>query len=123
MKNSKTTPATQPAKGATKVPSGPTTWKDRLSEQDYEELKATFDLFDEDQGGTIDPVEVEKILNELGLKGRSEIVFEIINSLKDVNRPIKFDEFLNIVCSKVGDTKSRDGITKVFQIWDKEGNG
>lgn len=107
---------------ATKQPvSAPpkTSWKDRLSPTDYEELKATFDLFDEDGGGSIDPVEIEKILDELGLKGRSSIVFEMINGLKDVNRPIKFDEFLEIICSKVGDCKSRDGITKVFQIWDK----
>jgi Ca2+-binding EF-hand superfamily protein len=47
----------------------------------------------------------------------------MINSLKDVNRPIKFDEFLNIICSKVGDLKSRDGITRVFQLWDTEGHG
>lgn len=124
MNKSKT--AAQPAasqKGNQKVPAPTTSWKDRISEQDYEELKATFDLFDEDGGGTIDPVEVEKILDELGLKGRSSIVFDIVNGLRETNRPIKFDEFLNIVCSKVGDCKSRDGITKVFQIWDKEGNG
>lgn len=57
------------------VPKGPSSVRDRLSQTDYEELKATFDLFDEDQGGTIDPVEVEKVLDELGLKGRSSIVF------------------------------------------------
>ena len=115
MKNSKTA---VPAKVATK-----TNRKDRLNETDYQELKATFDLFDEDGGGTIDPIEIEKILDELGLKGRSEIVFEMINGLREVNRPIKFDEFLEIVCSKVGDTKSREGITKVFNIWDREGQG
>ncbi len=47
----------------------------------------------------------------------------MINGLKDINKPIKFDEFLEIVCSKVGDVKSRDGITKVFQLWDRENNG
>ena len=47
----------------------------------------------------------------------------MITGLRQVNRPIKFDEFLEIVCSKVGDTKSRDGLTRVFQIWDKEGHG
>ena len=40
-----------------------------------------------------------------------------------MNRAIKFDEFLDVVCSKVGDCSSRDGITRVFQIWDKNGNG
>lgn len=29
--------------------------RERLSEQDVDELKATFDLFDENQSGTIDP--------------------------------------------------------------------
>lgn len=83
MNKSKTAaqpPAAQ--KGSQKVPAPTTSWKDRISEQDYEELKATFDLFDEDGGGTIDPVEVEKILDELGLKGRSTIVFDIINGLR-----------------------------------------
>ena len=63
------------------------------------------------------------MLEELGLKGRSKIVFEMITGLRDINRPIKFDEFLEIVCSKVGDAKSREGITKVFELWDNEGNG
>lgn len=54
MKNSKTASTTgKPAPVAAK-----TTWKDRLNSNDYEELKATFDLFDEDGGGTIDPVEI-----------------------------------------------------------------
>ena len=30
--------------------------KDKITEQDYEELKATFDLFDDDGSGTIDPI-------------------------------------------------------------------
>jgi hypothetical protein len=34
---------------------------------------------------------LKKILEKLGLKGRSSIVFEIINGLKDINRPINFD--------------------------------
>ena len=120
MNKSKTSQP-QPSKVVSKAVSG--SWKDRISQQDYEELKNTFDLFDEDHGGTIDPVEVEKILEELGLKGRSSIVFDLINGLRDLNRPINFEEFLGIVCSKVGDLKSRDGVTKVFELWDREGNG
>lgn len=120
MNKSKTQPVA--AKGPAQVPAK-LSWKDRLSESDYNELKATFDLFDDDHSGSIDPVEIDKILEELGLKGRSSIVFEIINGLKASNKPIKFDEFLEIVCSQVGDTKSRDGISKVFQIWDHENHG
>ena len=47
----------------------------------------------------------------------------MITGLRDLNRPIKFDEFLEIVASKVGDCKSREGITKVFELWDNYGTG
>jgi Ca2+-binding EF-hand superfamily protein len=47
-----------PAPAPTKV----TSWKDRLSEEDYNELKETFNVFDEDGSGTIDPVEINKAL-------------------------------------------------------------
>lgn len=40
----------------------PTSWKDRLAAEDWEELKSTFDIFDEDASGTIDPSEINKIL-------------------------------------------------------------
>ena len=35
-----------------------------------------------------------------------------------MNRVINFEEFLEIVCSKMGDAQSRDGLTRLFQIWD-----
>lgn len=43
--------------------------------------------------------------------------------MKDINRPINFEEFLDIIVNKVGDNSSREGINKVFQLWDNEGNG
>lgn len=95
-----------------------TSFRDRISQNDYDSLKETFDLFDEDQGGTIDPAEIEKVLEQLGLAGRSKIVFEMISGFRELNRPIKFDEFLEIVCSKVGDNKSKEGLAKVFSLWD-----
>jgi Ca2+-binding EF-hand superfamily protein len=30
-------------------------WKDRITTEDYDELKSTFDIFDEDGSGSIDP--------------------------------------------------------------------
>ena len=62
-------------------------------------------------------------MEELGLKGRSKIVFEMITGLREMNRPIKFDEFLEIVASKAGDCSSREGLSKVFELWDNEATG
>lgn len=45
-------PPTQPT-AAQKVVN--VAWKDRIPEEDYNSLKETFDVFDEDHSGTIDP--------------------------------------------------------------------
>ena len=39
-----------------------TSVRDKLSEQDLEDLKAAFDAFDEDGSGTIDATEVDKAM-------------------------------------------------------------
>ena len=101
----------------------PTSWKDRLTAEDYEELKSTFEIFDEDQSGTIDPSEINKVLEELGLDKRNPFILGLINGLKDKNKPINFDEFVDAIASKVGETKTKDGIRKVFAIFDKDENG
>lgn len=47
---SKAQPTPPPAKPAAQL-----SWKDRLTAEDYDELKQTFDIFDEDGSGSIDP--------------------------------------------------------------------
>lgn len=41
-------------------------WKEKLAPEDYEQLRAVFDLFDEDHSGVIDPEEINKIMDQLG---------------------------------------------------------
>jgi Ca2+-binding EF-hand superfamily protein len=43
--------------------SASSTWKDRLHPDDYEQLKTTFEVFDIDHSGTIDPEEISKIMD------------------------------------------------------------
>jgi centrin-1 len=78
-----------------------------LSQHDLEELKVTFDLFDEEGTGTIDPSEIQKILQELGLDKRNESVFHMIKELQNRGKSINFDDFLEVIYSKLGDTKSK----------------
>lgn len=111
----------KPATSSGKVK--PTTWKERLAAEDYEELKATFDIFDEDASGTIDPSEINKVLEELGLDKRNPFILGLINGLKDKNKPINFDEFVDSIASKVGETKTKDGIRRVYALFDKDENG
>ena len=45
-----------------------------LDKEELEELKSCFDLFDEDGSGVIDPPEIKKALESLGLDKRNAIV-------------------------------------------------
>ena len=110
-------PAPQPTR------TGALTWKDRLTTEDYEELKNTFEVFDEDKSGSIDPAEINKALEELGLDKRNPFIIGLITGLRDKNKPITFPEFLDLVGSKVGETKTKDGLRKVFALFDKDENG
>ncbi len=101
----------------------PTSWKERLYPEDMDELKSTFDTFDEDGSGTIDPSEINKVLEELGLDKRNPFILHLINGLKDKNKPLTYDEFVDSVASQVGETKTRDGLKRVFALFDRDGNG
>lgn len=119
----------KPSQSNTKAPttsgkvSKPTAWKDRLNTEDYEELKHTFEVFDEDGSGTIDPTEISKALEELGLDKRNPFILRLITGLKDKNKPISFDEFVESIASQVGETKTKDGLRKVFSLFDRDENG
>ena len=101
----------------------PTNWKDRLDPVDYEELRTTFEVFDEDGSGTIDAAEINKVLEELGVDKRNPLVIGILNRLKEANKAIKFDEFIEIAASSVGEVKTKDGIKRVFNLLDKNDDG
>ncbi len=104
-------------------PAASLSWKDRLNAEDYEELKTTFEVFDEDGSGSIDPAEINKVVEELGLDKRNPFILSLIHALRDQNRPINFNEFLDLICSKVGETKTKDGLKKVFALFDTDGAG
>ena len=101
----------------------PTQWRDRLTAEDYEELKNTFEVFDEDGSGTIDPAEINKVLEELGLDKRNPFILSLIHGLRDKNRPIGFDEFVDTIASRVGETRTKDGLRRVFAHFDKNEDG
>lgn len=63
------------------------------------------------------------MLEELGLDRRNPFVLNLINGLKDKNKPIGLDEFIDTIASRVGETKTKDGIRRIFALFDKDENG
>ncbi len=60
----------------------PTAWRDRISPEDYEQLRDVFLLFDEDGSGIIDPQEIVKVLEEIGLDKRNPYVMKIVWAMR-----------------------------------------
>ena len=60
----------------------PTAWKDRISPEEYEHLRDVFVVFDEDGSGTIDPQEIVKVLEEIGLDRRNPHVVKIVLAMR-----------------------------------------
>ncbi len=59
----------------------------------------------------------------MGLDKRNPFILILINGLKEKNKPISFDEFIDSIASRVGETKTKDGLRRVFALFDKDENG
>ena len=95
-------------------------WKEKLHPEDYEQLRNTFDLFDEDHSGTIDPEEINKIMDELGDSRKGTFIYGVIENLRSKGKPINFDEFVDLVAPKVGDVKTKEGLRTCFKHLDTD---
>ncbi len=54
---------------------------------------------------------------------RNPFILTLIDGLKDKNAPIHFDEFVEVIASRVGETRTRDGLQRIFSLYDKDQNG
>lgn len=88
-----------------------------LTEEEVADLKETFDLFDEDKSGTIDPEEITKAMTNMNLQERNPIVYSIIAHLEGLPGPLDFDTFVDAIQDKLGDTRSREGLRKLFEFY------
>lgn len=100
----------------------PLSWKEKLLPEEYEQLRHVFDLFDEDHSGQIDPEEINKIMDELGESRMGTLTWGLIEGLKTKGKPIGFEEFLELVCPKVGEVKTKEGLRTIFNHIDKQGD-
>ena len=104
---------------ATKSKGKPTkTEKPGLTEEEIEEIREAFSLFDTDGSGSIDPKELKAAMHSLGFEKKSPTVYEMIAELEERGRDIFFDEFLDAISNKLGNRETRDGIDRIFDLFD-----
>lgn len=95
-----------------------------LDEEQIEELREAFNLFDTEHSGTIDARELKAALRALGFEVKKEDVRRMLSDVgKDPSQPIDFNDFCEMMRGRMPDKNSRDEINKVFALFDEDETG
>ena len=91
-------------------------------EFDLDLIREGLEMFDIENKGLIEPIELKQTLEEMNLKDKNPFMYEFISSLclrKDIKKKggITFDEFINLFQEKLSDKETKKGIKNIFDIF------
>ena len=95
-----------------------------LTEEQKQEIKEAFDLFDTDGSGTIDAKELNVAMRALGFEPKKEEIRKLIADV-DTNGSgvIDFPEFLDMMTTKMAERDPREEMSKAFRLFDDDETG
>jgi centrin-1 len=92
-----------------------------ITEDEIEGIRDAFNWFDTDGTGMIDPKELKAAMLSLNFDTKSPTVYLMVCDMeKRCSGPIDFEEFLNEITLQLGDRESREGIQKIFSLFDDD---
>ncbi|XP_051916813.1 uncharacterized protein cetn4 [Hippocampus zosterae] len=98
--------------------------KIELSEEQKQEIKEAFDLFDSDGTGKIDVKELKVAMRALGFEPKKEEIKKMIADIdKEGSGTIDYSDFLSMMTLKMGEKDSREEIMKAFRLFDDDCTG
>lgn len=123
-KQKSTTQAKTSVNMASKKAGGAKNKKFELTEEQKQEIREAFDLFDTDGSGTIDAKELKVAMRALGFEPKKEEIKKMISDIdKDGSGTIDFSEFLEMMTAKMSERDSREEILKAFRLFDDDETG
>merc|ERR1712022_77658 len=88
------------------------------------EIKEAFDLFDGDDSGAIDKMELGVAIQALGFEPTVEEVDKMVKDIDaDGNALIEFNEFVGMMEDKVSGKDQTEEMKKAFKLFDEAGTG
>lgn len=95
-----------------------------LTEEQILEFKEVFMLFDKDNDGLISNKQLKKVMNSLGINSTESELRDMVNQI-DMNNDgrVDFQDFLNLMCSKINTDYSEEGLKEAFKLFDKDQDG
>jgi len=98
--------------------------RSELTEEQKQEIKEAFDLFDTDGSGTIDAKELKVAMRALGFEPKKEEIRKMIADVdKDGSGVIDFPEFLDMMTTKMAERDPREEMIKAFRLFDDDESG
>merc|ERR1711900_74291 len=98
--------------------------KAELTEEQKQEIREAFDLFDTDGSGTIDAKELKVAMRALGFEPKKEEVRKMISDVdKDGSGVIDFMEFMDMMTIKMAERDPREEMLKAFKLFDDDNTG
>ena len=95
-----------------------------LTEEQRQEIKEAFDLFDTDGSGKIDAKELKVAMRALGFESKKEEIRKIINNIdKEGSGQIDYRDFTDLMVIKMQERNPEDEMRKAFKLFlDEDSN-
>ncbi|XP_043823908.1 centrin-2-like [Dromiciops gliroides] len=95
-----------------------------LTEDQKQEIREAFDLFDTDGTGTIDVKELKVAMRALGFEPKKEEIKKMISDIdKEGTGKISFNDFLAVMTQKMAEKDTKEEILKAFRLFDDDETG
>ncbi|EPQ04884.1 centrin-1 [Myotis yumanensis] len=98
--------------------------KPELTEDQKQEVREAFDLFDADGSGTIDVKELKVAMRALGFEPKKEEMKKMVSEVdKEGTGRISFDDFLAVMTQKMAEKDTKEEILRAFRLFDDDETG
>ncbi|EKX73281.1 centrin, putative [Theileria equi strain WA] len=95
-----------------------------LTDDEIYEIQEAFNLFDTEGSGTIDPKEIKCAMQSLGIDKKNPLVYQIVADMEKMgSSAISFNDFLESITLKLGNRESKEGIRRIFNLFDEDNTG
>lgn len=95
-----------------------------MDENQVDEFKEAFRVFDTDHGGTIDAEEYSNLMSMLGMSNDIERLTEMFVAMdQDEDGELQFEEFLILMATLMHEEDNTDGLLEAFEVIDQDGTG
>ena len=91
--------------------------KFELTEEQKQEIREAFDLFDSDRSGYVDAEEIKVAMRALGVEPKDSEIQKMISEVDaDGNGQIEFDEFNKMMTNAILNRDPKDDLRKAFKL-------